>query len=207
MGQLIACAAAAGVLIASDGKTVAFAPDGEEQHLTLDRLVPLGSHVVLASAGALEAHDLCRDFADFARGEGLTDPDALVEAAIPYFTGRHDEILRKMCEKLPLDPVINLYLVVAGYSLKDAAHPGRLFVIWDRPKPPKIEYNRATDVFTLPRRMGLEFRLHQLVQRQAPLSQVVDAAKVGLEKLAGQDEYLGPPYRFLTITAAGIKEV
>jgi hypothetical protein len=207
MGQLIACVAAGGVFIAADSRTVAFAPDGEEQHLTLDRLVPLGSHVVLASAGALEAHDRCRDFADFAKSEELTDPDALVEAAIPYFTGRYDEILRKMCEKLPLDPVINMYLVAAEDSLKGAAHPGRLFVIWDRPQPPKIEYNRATPVFPLPRRMGLEFRLHQLLKQQAPLSQVVETAKVGMEKLAGQDEYLGPPYRFLAVTAAGIKEV
>ena len=207
MGQLIACTAAGGILIAADSKTVSFGPDGQEQHLTLNRLVPLGSHVVLASAGALEAHGLCRDFADFARGDGLTDPDALIEAAIPYFTGRSDEILRKMCEKLPLDPVINMYLVVAGYSLKDAAHPGRLFVIWDRPKPPKIEYNRATPIFTLPRRLGLEYRLNQLLQQNAPLSRVVEVARVGMENLAGQDEYLGPPYRFLTITAQGVQEV
>ncbi len=207
MGQLIACAAVDGVLIASDSKTVFFSPDGEEKHLTVDRLVPVTSHIVLASAGALEAHDLCRDFAGFAKGEGLTDPDALIEAAIPYFTGRYDEILRKMCEKLPLDPVINMYLVVAGYSTKSPESPGRLFVIWDRPKPPKIEYNRVTNIFTLPRRMGLEFRLNQLLQQQAPLSRLVEVAKVGLERLAGQDEYIGPPYRFLTITAAGVKEV
>jgi hypothetical protein len=206
MGQLIACAAAGGVLIASDSQTVFFTPDGEEKHLTVDRLVPVTSHIVLASAGALEAHDLCKDFADFARGEGLTDPDALIEAAIPYFTGRYDEIMRKMCEKLPLDPVINMYLVVAGYSTRSPESPGRLFVIWDRPKPPKIEYNRVAHVFTLPRRLGLEFRLNQLLQQQAPLSRVVEVTKAGLEKLAGQDEYIGPPYRFMTITDRGVAE-
>ena len=206
MGQLIACAAAGGVLIASDSKTVTFEVSGEEKHLTVDRLVPVTSHIVLASAGALEAHDLCRDFASFAKAEGLTDPDALIEAAIPYFTGRCDEILRKMCEKLPLDPVINMYLVVAGYSIRSPESPGRLFVIWDRPKPPKIEYNRVTSIFTLPRRMGLEFRLNQLLQQKAHLSRVVEVAKVGLEKLAGQDEYIGPPYRFLTITDRGVAE-
>jgi hypothetical protein len=207
MGQLIVCATPGGVLIASDSKTVSFAPDGEEQHLTVDRLMPVTSHIVLASAGALEAHDLCRDFAIFAQEEGLSDTDALIEAAVPYFTGRYDEIMRKMCEKLPLDPVINMYLVVAGYSPKTPDNPSRLFVIWDRPQPPKIEYNRVTHIFTLPRRLGLEFRLNQLLQQKAPLSHVVEVAKVGLEKLAGQDEYIGPPYRFLTITAQGVAEV
>ena len=60
--------------------------------------------VLLASAGALEGHDLCRDFAAFAQDEGLADIDALMDAALPFFAGRYDETMRKMCEKLPVDP-------------------------------------------------------------------------------------------------------
>lgn len=206
MGQLLACATAEGVLVASDSRTVVFEPSGEERFIAVERLVPLSSHVVLASAGAFASHELCRDFASFAKGENLTDVDALIEAAIPYFTGRYDEFLRKVCEKLPVDPVINMYLLLAGYSTKTPDHPSRLFIIWDRPKPPKIEYNRVTNIFILPRRLGLEFRLNQLVNQKAPLSQVVAVARAGLEKLAAQDEYLGPPYHFMTITAAGVAE-
>ena len=163
-------------------------------------VVPVTSHVVLGSAGAIEAHDLCQDFAAFAKTEGLTDMKSLIEAAIPFFTSRYDEILRKMCEKVPPDPIINMYLVMAGYS----ANAGHLFVIWDRPQPPKIEYNKVTDVFTLPRRMGLEFKLNQLIKEKAPLSKLVEAAKAGMEKLAAQDEYLGAPFQYVTITKAGI---
>ena len=200
MGQLIACAASDGVLVATDSRAVMFEPYGEERFITLDRVVPVSFQAVLASAGAIEAHDLCKDFASFAKEEGLTDMDALIEAAIPFFSGRYDEILRKMCEKCPPDPIINMYLVMAGYS----ANAGHLFVIWDRPRPPKIEYNRVTDVFTLPRRMGLEFKLNQLIKEKAPLSKLADAARAGMEKLAGQDEYLGAPYQYVTITKAGI---
>jgi len=200
MGQLIACAAPEGVLLAADSRAVMFEPYGEERFITLDRVVPVTSHVVLGSAGAIEAHDLCKDFAAFAKDEELTEMDALIEAAIPFFTSRYDEILRKMCEKVPPDPIINMYLVMAGYS----ANAGHLFVIWDRPQPPKIEYNKVTEVFTLPRRMGLEFKLNQLIKGKAPLSKLVEAAKAGMEKLAGQDEYLGAPFQYVTITAAGI---
>jgi hypothetical protein len=112
--------------------------------------------------------------------------------------------MRKMCEKLPMDPVVNLYLLLAGYSTQSPERPGRLCVIWDRPKPPKIEYNRVTEIFTLPRRMGLEVRLTQMVNRQAPLAEIAAVARAGMEKLASQDQYLGPPYRFVTITAAGV---
>jgi 20S proteasome alpha/beta subunit len=202
MGQLIACAAPEGVLLAADSRAVMFEPYGEERFITLDRVMPVSSHVVLASAGAVEAHDLCQDFAAFAKGEGLTDMQALVEAAIPFFTSRYDEILRKMCEKVPPDPIINMYLVMAGYS----ANAGHLFVIWDRPQPPKIEYNKVTDVFTLPRRMGLEFKLNQLIKEKAPLSKLVEVAKAGMEKLAGQDEYLGAPFQYVTITKSGISK-
>jgi len=206
MGQLIACATAEGVFLASDSRSVWFEPDGEERFMEVDRLVPIASQVILASAGALEAHDLAKDFADFARGENLTEIDALIDAAIPYFTSRYDEITRKICEKLPLDPVINLYLLLAGYSLKTPDQPGRLFIIWDRAQPPKIEYNRVTEVFTLPRRMGLEFRLSQLIKEKAPLASLVDVARAGMEKLAAQDEYLAPPFHYLTITKDGISQ-
>ncbi len=202
MGQLIACAASDGVVVATDSRAVMFEPYGEERFITLDRVVPVSSQAVLASAGAIEAHDLCKDFASFAKDEGLTDMDALIEAAIPFFSGRYDEILRKMCEKCPPDPIINMYLVMAGYS----GNAGHLFVIWDRPKPPKIEYNRVTDVFTLPRRMGLEFKLNQLIKEKAPLAKLAEAAKAGMEKLAGQDDSIGAPFHYVTITKAGISK-
>ena len=204
MGQLIACAAAEGVLVASDGRAVFFEPSGEERFISVDRVIPVTSHAVLASAGNWEAADICKDFATFAKDEGLTDLDDLINAAIPFFTSRYDEILRKMCEKIPPDPIVNMYLLLAGYSQKTPDHPAHLFVIWDRPQPPKIEYNRVTEVFTLPRSMGLEFKLNDLVKKKAPLAQIVDAAKAGMEKLAAQDQTIGPPYRYVTITAQGI---
>jgi hypothetical protein len=203
MGQLIACATAEGVLMAADSRAVFFEPFGEERFVTLERLVPVTSHVVLASAGALEAHELGQDFVTFAKEENLTDLNALIEAAIPFFTSRYDEILRKMCEKAPPDPIINMYLVMGGYS----ANAGYLFVIWDRPQPPKIEYNKVTDVFSLPRRMGLEFKLSHLIKDRAPLTKLVEAAKAGMEKLAGQDEYVGGPFHYVTITKSGISKV
>ena len=202
MGQLIASAASDGVVVATDSRAVMFEPYGEERFITLDRLVPVTSQAVLASAGAIEAHEVCKDFASFAKQEGLTDMEALIEAAIPFFTSRYDEILRKMCEKCPPDPIINMYLVLAGYS----GNAGHLFVIWDRPKPPKIEYNRVTEVFTLPRRMGLEFKLNQLLKEKAPLAKLAEAAKAGMEKLAGQDDAIGAPFHYVTITQAGISK-
>jgi hypothetical protein len=205
MGQLIACATAEGVLVASDSRALFFEPHGEERLITIERLVAVTSHAVLASAGNWEARDICQDFAGFAKSEGLTDLEALIEAAIPFFTSRYDEILRRMCAKLPPDPIINMYLLLAGYSTTTPGQPGHLFVIWDRPQPPKIEFNRVTEVFTLPRRMGLEFTLNELVKKKAPLAQMVDAAKSGMAKMAQQDHSIGPPYHYVTITAQGIQ--
>lgn len=207
MGQLIACATAEGVLVGTDSRAEFFEPGGEERFITVDRLIPVTSHAVLASAGNWEAQDICKEFASFARSEGLTDLDGLMDAAIPFFTGKYDEMLRKLCETVPPDPVVNMYLLLAGYDLKTKDNPARLFIIWDRPKPPKIEYNRVTDVFTLPRRLGLEFKLHQLVQQRAPLARVAEVAKAGMEKLASQDAGIGSPYRYVTVTAAGLTNV
>jgi hypothetical protein len=204
MGQLIAGATAEGALVATDSRAIFFEPHGEERLITINRLIPVTAHAVLASAGNWEAQDICKDFADFAKSEGLTEMEALIEAAIPFFTSRYDEILRRMCEKMPPDPIINMYLLLAGYSAKTPEHPGQLFIIWDRPQPPKIEYNRVAEVFTLPRRMGLEFKLNELTKKKAPLAQLVETARAGMEKLASQDQTIGPPYHYVTIAAQGI---
>ena len=207
MGQLIACASEAGIVVATDSRAELFEPGKEERFITVERVVPVTSHAVLVSAGAWEAQDICREFAAFAKEENLRDIEALIDAAIPFFTSRFDDILRKMCETLPPDPIINMYLLLAGYSSGSPEKPGHLFVIWDRPKPPKVEYNRVTNIFTLPRRMGLEFSLKQLVEARAPLSEVAGVVKSQMEKLAGQDDSIGPPYHYLTITGKGIAAV
>jgi len=204
---LLACATPEGIVIASDSRAEIFEPTGQERFVTIDRLTPVTSHAILASAGAMEAQDLARDFAAFAKDEKLADVDDLIKAAVPFFTGKVDDFFRKACEKLPLDPVINMYLLIAGYSLKTPDNPCRLFVIWDRVPPPKIESNQVTHIFTLPRRMGLEYKLNQLVASRAPLAEVVALGKSAMEKLASQDQYVGPPFRFLTVTQEGIFEV
>jgi hypothetical protein len=206
MGQLIACAAADGVVVASDSRAIIFEPGGEERYVSLNRIVPVASHAVLASAGNWEAQDICQDFASFAKAEGITDIKDLINAAIPFFTSRYDDILRNMCQTVPPDPIVNMYLLLAGYA-KAADQPGHLFIIWDRPKPPKIEYNQVTDIFTLPRRMGLEFKLQKMVKDKAPVGTILDAVRAGLEKQAAQDEAIAAPFRYVTITAKGISQV
>ncbi len=209
MGQLIACATVDGILVASDSRAELFSATSalESEFVTVERLIPLGSHAVIASAGAGEAAQLAGDFAAFAKSEGLTDVDDLIQAAIPFFTGKMDDFFRKACSKLPLDPVINLYLLIAGLSEKAADNPHRLFIIWDRVQPPRVESTQATHIFTLPRRLGLEYQLNSLVAKMAPLAEVVRLCKEAMEKLAGQDQFIGPPFHFWTITRAGILKV
>ena len=207
MAQLIACATDNGILVASDSKSEFFEPDGTIRSITQERLIPVTSHAVLASAGAWEAQDVCKEFSAFAKAEGLTDIDALIDAAIPFFTGKLDETLRKICTISPPDPIINMYLLLAGYAPKDPAIPYKIFVIWDRPKPPKIEYNQVTHIFTLPRRMGLEFTLNAQVKENFPMAKVVATVKSYMEKLAAQDESIGPPFHYLTVTDQGVQKV
>ena len=207
MAQLIACATVGGILVASDSKSVFFEPDGKVRAITQERLLPVASHALLASAGSWEAQDVCREFAAFAKAEGLTAIDDLIKAAIPFFTGKLDEILRKICTISPPDPIINLYLLLAGYSPKTPDNPYKIFVIWDRPKPPKIEYNQVTHIFTLPRRMGLEFTLNSLVAQGAPLVKVAETVKYAMEKLAAQDDSIGPPFHYYAVTDQGVHQV
>ena len=107
----------------------------------------------------------------------------------------------------PPDPIVNLYLLLAGYSPKTPDNPYRMFVIWDRPQKPKIESNQVAHIFTLPRRMGLEFTLNALVVQADPLDKVVATIKEGFAKLAAKDDSIGPPYHYLTVTDRGVKKL
>ncbi len=64
-----------------------------------------------------------------------------------------------------------------------------------------------THIFTLPRRMGLEFTLNALVLQSAPLDKVVATIKEGMAKLAAKDDSIGPPYHYLTVTDRGVQKV
>ncbi len=207
MGQLIACAVPEGILVASDSRAELFDITGAERFINLERLIPIASHALIASAGAEEGHSLCQQFASFAKEEGLTDIDALIDAAPAFFISRYDEIIRKICEILPMEPLHSMYMLLAGHAPKTPNAPNRLFIMWNRAKPPKIEANYVTPIFTMPRRMGLEFKLNQLVTKKAPLQEVAALAKEAMGKLAAKDEYLGPPFHYLTVTAAGVSKV
>jgi len=204
MGQLMACATIDGILVASDSRAEVFPTTGETEFVTVERLLPLGDRAIIASAGAAEAATLAREFADFAKDEGISDIDGLIQAAVPFFAGKMDEFFRKLCEKLPLDPVINMYLLLAGISGAKPDQPHRLFIVWDRVKPPRVEYTEATHIFTLPRRLSLEYQLNSLVAQAAPLTEVARVCKEAMEKLAARDQFIGPPYHFWGITPAGI---
>jgi|GEM_PF-4650776 len=207
MGQLIVCKTAHGIVVGSDSGAVRFEPEGEERLITQEHLFPVGSHAVVGSAGAVDATGLVKEFVTFAQEEKLTDIDGLIEAVVPFFTGRYDDYMRKMCDKLPLEPILNLYVVLAGYAARTPADPWRLIIMWNRVRPPKIDVDRQVTVFTLPRRLGMEVTLNRLIAAQTPLAEVTAAAQAGMEKQAITDEYIKPPYQFCTITAEGVKAV
>jgi len=64
----------------------------------------------------------------------------------------------------------------------------------------------VTPIFTLPRRLGLEAKLGQLINQKAPLSQMAGTSRAALEKLASQDDYVAPPFKLVSITAQGISQ-
>lgn len=66
---------------------------------------------------------MAQHFVAFATDEKLTDIDALVQAVVPFFSGKVDEFCGKACEKLPVDQVINIYSLLADYSTQTPDKP------------------------------------------------------------------------------------
>lgn len=84
--------------------------------------------------------------------------------------------------------------------------PFRLYFLWTKKKLPQLDGDEISYAFSLPRRMGLEFQLNKLCKENAPLKQILDKVKEGMERLKEKGE-IAPSISFATITGDGYQSV
>ena len=207
MSQLIACKNDHGIVLAADSKMIGFQPDGAMVELKVEALVPLSRHAAILAGGTVEAADMCKALKTFIHDEGLDDIQDIYSAALPFLGGEYERFMRKKCEQLPLDPLHNIFFILAGHSAKDAENPFQLYLLWTKKKLPQLDGDQINLAYAVPRRMGLEYSLNQLCKENAPLEQVFRKAREGMEKLGEKVEEVGAPFSYVTISREGLQKV
>jgi len=206
MGQMIASQNMSGIVLAAENRAIRLDEHGQEVSLQVNRLLPLTPHCALITAGAAEGVEMGNALKAFIQGEKLDDVQDLYGATLAFLSTEYERFMRKKCELLPVDPIHQVSFILAGKTDKDQRMPFRLYFLWTKKKLPQLDGDEISYAFSLPRRMGLEFQLNKLCKENAPLKQILDKVKEGMERLKEKGE-IAPSISFATITGDGYQSV
>ena len=206
MAQILAAQNSHGIVLAAENMAVQLDDTGKEIPFLMNRLLPLTSHAALMTAGAAEGMEMGNALKLFIEGEKLNDVQELYGATLAFLSTEYERFMRKKCEMLPIDPIHQVSFILAGRTEKDTARSFRLYFLWTKKKLPQLDGDEISHAFSIPRRMGLEFRLNALCKENAPLREILDRMKEGIEKLKGQGE-IRFPVSYAMITQEGYQSL
>src|SRR3972149_10410429 len=180
MSQVIVAQNVNGIVFASENRAIQLDEKGNEISLQINRFLPLTSHCALLIAGAAEGRDMGSALKSFLLGEKLNDIQDIYGAALAYLSTEYEQFIRKKCEWLPIDPIHQVSFVLAGRTERDPVMPFRLYFLWSKKKLPQLDGDEISHAFSVPRRMGLEYRLNLLGKENARLEELSARMKEGI---------------------------
>jgi hypothetical protein len=206
MSQIIVAQNVHGIVLAGENRAIQLDEKGNEVSLKMNRLLPLTPHCALLISGSAEGRDMGSALKNFLAGEKLNDVQELYGAAIAFLSTEYERFMRKKCELLPIDPIHQVSFILAGKTEKDQSMPFRLYFLWTKKKLPQLDGDEISHTFSLPRRMGLEFRLNKMCKENASLNGILKSVREGMEQLKGKGEVSGP-FSFAMITQEGFQSL
>ncbi len=219
MTQVIACATSEGIVLATDGQATWFDETGERRHFSLKKLLRLNSHSALLSAGAGIGVEMSLSFQKFLQRRGTEAIEDVVNMALFFFTHQYGTWLDRggmphSSSPSPPDgtpegtlPLNEVYLILAGYSFRDRAHPYHLHLFSSEGEGNSITALPTSGTIVIPRSLSMERRLEAERETGSPLFPLLTLCKSFLRKRSGEEGEVSPPFYFATITPSGYKEV
>jgi hypothetical protein len=206
MSQIIVAQNSNGIILAAESRAVQLDGEGKEVSLQINRLLPLTSHCALLTAGAAEGVEMAHALKQFVEGERLGDVQDLYGAALAFLSTEYERFMRKKCEMLPVDPIHQVSFILAGKTEKDPVLPFRLYFLWTKKKLPQLDGDEISVAFSLPRRMGLEFQLNKMAKEKAPLNEILEKVREGMERLKEGGNVLST-IAYARITSEGYQSI
>ena len=206
MSQLIACRNSHGVLLASDGQAPVFELNGEVHQTEVNRMVKLSPYSVILAGGAADGVEMCDTLKRFISDEGTEDVQDIYGAALPFLATEFERVMRRKCEVIPVDPVHQVHFILAGVTFQDPQQPFRLYLIWTKQKQPRLDGDEIGVAFSIPRLMGLEYRLERSCHGNCPLADMLPELKSSMEEQSKENPEIGPPFSYAMVTKDGVQE-
>lgn len=217
MTQVIACSTPEGILLATDSLATRFDRAGAMKHFNLKKILRLGSHAAMVSAGIGIGVEMGFAFQEFLQERSVEGIEEVLRFAPPFFTDRYVKFLREK-ESLDLSrasddeksdepcPWTGVYFILAGYSFKDRQQPYHLCLLGSEENGDSITLYSTSPILLIPRSLSMEKRLQAQRLAGSSLGQLLFLCKSFLRKRSADGE-VGPPFYFATITQAGFREM
>ena len=218
MTQVIACSTPEGILLATDSLATWFDQTGAMRHFNLKKILRLGSHTAMVSAGIGIGAEIGSAFQKFLLERRVEGIEEVLRFAPPFFTDRYVTFLRERGRNLDLSkpsddgesdelsPWAGVYFILAGYSFKDRQQPYHLRLLGNEENGDSITPYSTSPILLIPRSLSMEKRLEAQCLAGSSIGQLLSLCKSFLKRRSVEGE-VGPPFYFATITQAGFKEI
>jgi hypothetical protein len=189
------------------------------RHFNLKKLLRLSSHSAIVSAGAGIGVEISIAFQEFLQRQRQEDIDQIARSALPFFTEQYGAWLNRR----EMDPLLSrtgseeieeealfspgVYLILAGYSFRDRARPYHIHLFASGEDGRSIKIHPTSDIIVIPRSLSMEKRLEGQCEGGSSLDHLLSICKSFLKRRSTEEEEVGPPFLFATITPIGYKEV
>lgn len=202
MTQALAAFNANGIVLATDSRATRYTVDGETEFFSVEKLYPIGHHMAVLSGGAGVSVSLSLALRhQLIRRQGLLDLEELIAFSLDLLSdgyGRHIEQHGPDREGLR-----RVYFILAGY-FPELPPPGyELILLGSEDNELPLRRMEVGNLVVMPRNMGMEVRLSRLLSQNGPLDPILEMSRDFLEKMAGIQEAVGPPFYYATLTRDG----
>jgi hypothetical protein len=206
MTQILLYHAENGIVLATDSRAITFPSEGDDapQFLEIKKLFPLAPNVIAVTGGVGYGVLLCQKFQRYVRAAGLDDFEEIVDSALPFFHSEIKALQRRNSHMAGRPDLDRLYVLIAGYAPHKPENPFRFVLLASEERSEPLHTMQTSRIVTIPRQLGMEYRLSQVSPSEISLDEVEILFKNFLLKMATTGDDVGAPFYFVRITANGI---
>jgi hypothetical protein len=208
MTQILSGICSEGIMVATDSMATKFDAEENETHFVVEKLFSVSSHAFVVSGGMGVSVELSKSFKLYAEERQLVGIEEIFAAAGPYLSDQYREALRTDGRRTVTgNQLERIFFVLGGYSFRSKDKPFQLALWGSEAAELPLQRIKIGPSLTVPRSMFGEVRLFEMCKRNCKLVELLEFAQAFLEKQAGSNPQIGPPFIFGTVTSEGFKRV